>query len=499
MEPTRVDGYMTKMLHDGVGAGVSKLPPYSRVDEPLLQFDTRRSEARDVHPLRGLDLFGPYSTWSLPGFTPAVRIATVGPEGGASQVRELLNSLVRRHSPNDRTDYVPEYRGFESLFKAKLSSAEHDAAHIRWPNSLDELATVGAPHERVTEAIAHAVSQLTSVRGSFDVAVVHLPDSWSPGLRQIGFDAHDQLKAVAAQAGIPTQVVNDRTFHFNLTASRSWRLGLALYAKAGGIPWKLAKLPGVPDGTAYIGLAYALRGDPSDARFVTCCSQVFDSDGGGMQFVAYDAADPIDGTEEARRNPYLSRADMRAVLARSMRTYQARNGGTLPNRVVLHKTTPFRNDELDGVEDALSAVKEIECLEITTSVAWRAVWLDQGRTAAQRSQPDRWPVPRGTLVHMSGTSALLWGAGNTRGVSIKGNFYQGGKSIPRPIMLTRHAGMGPMELASLEAMALTKMDWNNDALYDPIPVTLQYSKVLARTIANVPGLPRSVYPYRLFM
>jgi hypothetical protein len=43
------------------------------------------------------------------------------------------------------------------------------------------------------------------------------------------------------------------------------------------------------------------------------------------------------------------------------------------------------------------------------------------------------------------------------------------------------------------------MDWNNDALYDPVPVTIRYSQRLARTIANVPELPGSTYPYRLFM
>lgn len=44
-----------------------------------------------------------------------------------------------------------------------------------------------------------------------------------------------------------------------------------------------------------------------------------------------------------------------------------------------------------------------------------------------------------------------------------------------------------------------KMDWNNDALYDPVPVTIRYSQRLARTIANVPDLPGHAYPYRLFM
>jgi hypothetical protein len=204
----------------------------------------------------------------------------------------------------------------------------------------------------VTAAVAQALSQVATVRSEFDVAIVHFPDSWSAGLRRTGFSAHDQLKALAALAGIPTQVVNDRVFSFEYTASRSWRLGIALYVKAGGVPWKLAALSGVPDGTAYIGLAYALRGDPKEARFVTCCSQVFDADGGGMQFVAYDANDPLEDSDQARHNPYLSRADMRAVLARSMRTYQARNGGGLPYRVVLHKTTPFREDELAGAADA---------------------------------------------------------------------------------------------------------------------------------------------------
>ena len=60
-------------------------------------------------------------------------------------------------------------------------------------------------------------------------------------------------------------------------------------------------------------------------------------------------------------------------------------------------------------------------------------------------------------------------------------------------------GRGPFELLASEAMALAKMDWNNDALYDPLPVTIMYSQRLSRTISNVPSLPAHSYPYRLFM
>ncbi len=93
----------------------------------------------------------------------------------------------------------------------------------------------------------------------------------------------------------------------------------------------------------------------------------------------------------------------------------------------------------------------------------------------------------------------MWVAGNAPTASLRGDYYQGAKSIPRPINLIRHAGTSAMELTSLEALALTKMDWNNDALYDPVPVTIRYSQRLARTIANVPELPGHAYAYRLFM
>lgn len=103
------------------------------------------------------------------------------------------------------------------------------------------------------------------------------------------------------------------------------------------------------------------------------------------------------------------------------------------------------------------------------------------------------------MVVRSGNSALVWVAGNAPLVSTSGDYYQGKKSIPKPLQLIRHAGSGPLEMIAHEALALTKMDWNNDALYDPVPVSIRYSQRLAKTIANVPDLPRHVYPYRLFM
>jgi hypothetical protein len=43
------------------------------------------------------------------------------------------------------------------------------------------------------------------------------------------------------------------------------------------------------------------------------------------------------------------------------------------------------------------------------------------------------------------------------------------------------------------------MDWNNDSLYDRLPVTLGYAKVLARTLKRMPHIAPKPYEFRYFM
>ncbi|EDM1356410.1 nuclease PIN [Salmonella enterica subsp. enterica serovar Newport] len=478
----------------------SKLPPFSLLEEPLLTFNPEDT-LLDVNPLRGIIHNGAYSGSIFPTYTPELRIATIGPVSGWKNLRQLVDTLRAKQAPRDRKQYVPEFPGFENTFNVPLVAAKIGEAHIRLPDDLLSFGVEGSPHIRLLNALRIGMQRLALARDHFDVVLVHLPDHWQSAFRGPDFDVHDTLKAIGAGYSIPTQVINDRVFTFGYKASLAWRLSIALYVKAGGIPWKLAPLKGVPENTAYIGLAYALRGDPKNSHYVTCCSQVFDADGGGMQFVAFEARDPVMDIEDARRNPFLSRNDMRAVLARSLALYQSRNGGLLPRRLVIHKTTSFKPEELEGAMDALSAVREVECVEISSNAGWRGVWLQENRNTSsqRRSEPDGYPVPRGTILQRSGNSAFVWVAGNAPRAASGGDYYQGGKSIPRPLNITRYAAVGPIEVTAFEVLALTKMDWNNDALYDPVPVTIRYSQRLAKTIANVPSLPGNAYAYRLFM
>jgi hypothetical protein len=149
------------------------------LDEPLLSFSPSDTEQVDVHPLRGLVNFGPYSKGSFGRYTSQVRIATVGPESSFKRRGDLMVSLRGSYQPSDRSEYVPPYPGFEALFRVKLEAAR-SGAHIKWPDSLNQLPGDGDPQARLFQAMDAALRRLDMVRNEFDVVLVHFPDSWAP-------------------------------------------------------------------------------------------------------------------------------------------------------------------------------------------------------------------------------------------------------------------------------------------------------------------------------
>ena len=475
----------------------TQLHGYSRLPEPRLAFDPSDISQQAVSPLLGLLRYGPYSSRIL-GPDDTIRVAILATQDDLEPVKGQLNELVHPQKVHERDKYLPPWPGFREVFRTKLGPAD-STAQIGLPADLDDrLAKSDRPHLVLSAALADGLRKLSTLRDRYDVVVFYLPNRYRHlfEVREEDFDLHDAVKAIGAQLGLTTQIVTDGALGYHCRASVAWRLSTALYAKAGGIPWKLdtAQAPLDPD-TAYIGISYALRaaGD-GKTTFVTCCSQVFDSDGGGMEFIAYDAGNGVD-----LRNPYLSRGDMRLVMARSLALYQDRHGGRSPRRLVIHKRNPFSDDESRGCMDAWGAASSIECLSITRA-SWRGVTMVAPKSSSDRALPG-YAVGRGTVLQLDGTSALAWIAGNAPAATLRGtdNYFQGGKGTPRPLLITRYVGAGPLDEVAGQALALSKMDWNNDQLYDGEPCTLRYADVLARTIKHIPDLASVPYDYRLFM
>lgn len=458
----------------------------SMITEPKLLFSAQHSGAVSIHPLEGLLSFGPFSQ-NLGGheFLETIRVAAIYPEGSYSVLRNLITELNSVHQPVERKNYLKPFPGFKSVFKKSLRLVDEQNC-ITLPVNIIENATL--PHILLSEALTKAIRQIHKNVLEFDVLYIYLPDLWNSGFQNLDedFDLHDYLKAITASFRIPTQIIRENSaIRYKCRCSVAWRLSIATYVKSGGIPWRLSTYD---EDTALIGLSYALKIDAitDKPQFLTCCSQVFDSDGTGLEFIAYKA----DEYSTQGDNPFLSRYEMRRVMHRSLELYLSRHPGRNLKRIIVHKTTPFKADEIEGCFDAFPNT-QVELLQVKQSTPWKAIKLDYSK------QVSNFPVNRGTFLQIASNEILLW----TQGLIKLDNwsYYKEAKGIPSPLHIVQFAGSDSWHEHCSIILGLTKMNWNHDAIYDRLPVTLGYATTLASTLKSLPKLGSRPYEFKFFM
>lgn len=465
-----------------------EFPAYQVIPEPKLTFEAF-ANAQDTHPLRGLKAFQPYSSKLHP--IKKIRVAAIHPAGTYGILQNLVRELHTVHSPKERLSYLEEYTGIEQIFHTQVELVSESTSIALTSEKIFKDGT--EPYIALSEAIGGAIREMAKRVLDYDVLVIYLPDYWSAGFEHLesGFDLHDFIKATSAMQNIASQVLREGSaIKYKCRCSVMWRLSIALYVKAGGIPWKLSS---IDQNSAFIGLSYATRLNPNTNQYdyTTCCSQVFDSDGTGLEFVAYDATEI-----EARigGNPFLSRAEMRKLMSRSLELYQRKHAGRRPERLIVHKTSHFTKNEIDGAFDAIPGNINLELLQIVQDSNWRGIhYIDK----MGEKVPDSYPLTRGSYFQIGPQEVLLWTQGNT--VLNGKNYFKEGKNIPSPIVIRRFAGDGGWDSNCQAILGLTKMNWNHDALYDRLPVTLGYAHSLATTIKRMNKLINKPYEFRYFI
>ena len=327
-----------------------------------------------------------------------------------------------------------------------------------------------------------------------DVALIYIPKEYEPLTGYVDenekFDLHDYVKAYAAQRNIATQFVREKTLESDLNCQIMWALSLAIYVKSSRIPWVVS---GINKDTAFAGIGYSINRTESSSNVVVGCSHIYSADGQGMK---YKLSKIDDCTFDRKKNPYLSE-DEAYRLGLNIKELFYKSFSEMPKRVVIHKRTPFRRDEIKGFVTSLSSagIKDIDLLEITLEDDLKCFEFTRNMDAI-----DGFPVRRGLCFPLNDNTMYLYTHGiapSVRNPSYR--YIQGGKTIPQPLKIVKHHGNGTMSQIATEILGLSKMNWNSFGLYSKLPCTIDSSNEIARIGRLLSQYEGSIYDYRYFM
>lgn len=280
-------------------------------------------------------------------------------------------------------------------------------------------------------------------------------------------DFHNLLKAKALPLGIPLQLIRPSTYdesklsrsrhglgkvqRIQDEATRAWNFHTALYYKAGGVPWRLLREPSDLS-ACYTGISFYMSLDSS--TMLTSSAQVFNERGEGV-IVRGGAA----SISKEDRQPHLSAEAAYSLLSQALKAYKAEHY-TSPARVVLHKTSTYSPDELEGFTKAIEE-RDIHSMDL----------LSVHRSFTRLFRNGSYSPLRGTFLSLSADTHVLCTKGSV-------DFFATCPVLYVPMTLEircERVDQTPRFLAE-EIFALTKMSWNNTQFDRFYPVTVRVAR-----------------------
>lgn len=462
--------------------------------EPHLEFGDKHH-----HPDPRLGLFeaGPLQ---VPA-GDAVKIAVVGSSKTIEDAKAFFMDAASgfRGKSEKHPNLHPDFPGLgnQNPFRCKFEISDGATAAISQAK-IDRIRK--EPHhgqavEMAVDEIVQELQTLDESRHRPHVAIVALPISlieriWNakidaPGTVEKedsgGSDAPDfrgMLKAKAMGLSFPIQIVWEDVFDEDVKipykikaskerkiqdqAGRTWNLLTTLYYKGTGrIPWR--KMPQDGEFTAcYIGISFYR--EVGGQQLFTSAAQMFDERGRGFILKGKRAQ-----TESRGRHPYMTKEDARQLIADALLAYKNHHKN-YPARVVVLKTSRFRQDEADGIFEAMSeAGAELRDL----------VWVQESSTF-KILRDGNYPVMRGTFVELDG-KGLLYTTGSMPYYGTYPGLYD-----PRPLLLCPYTG-GDSTIAQIaqEILALTKVNWNSTQMNQKLPIPIRAARAVGEVLKYV--------------
>ncbi len=282
------------------------------------------------------------------------------------------------------------------------------------------------------------------------------------------FDFHNAIKVIAYKHGaMVTQIIQPETMSFKSVGTSSedpatiaWNISVATYYKATGIPWKLSELE---DTTCYIGLSFYKELNGSDFNMRASMAHVYLKTGESQVI----RGKPFRWDDNMGKTPSLTASLAKEIIDDVLSLYKRQRAGSLPKRVVIHKTSPFTADEIGGFNESLKGVELADYIHI-----------NEKNTVRLFPKSEEYPAIRGTLVYDK-MKLLLY----TTGYVPLLDTYKGA-SIPAPLILDAYRLDSQPEQVAKDVLALTKLDWNNAYFNTRLPVTISVSRKVSSVLSE---------------
>jgi hypothetical protein len=467
------------------------------LSEPRLVYSSRQGNGQvvDPHPVRGILHNRPFDyPLTARQLAPTIQLGVICPKPEATKLSTYLDALHTSLQPGKfEADYLPLFPGFEAAFGLPLQ-IPRPGENLWVP--CPEISPTLNQQQGALEIGRHITTCLSALKAAAapSLTLIFIPQRWglwrSFETESERFDLHNFVKAFCVPQGISTQFLEESTLLDPLQCRIRWWLSLAFYVKSMRTPWVLESLD---PHSAFVGLGMSLdRKAEKGSHVILGCSHLYNAQGQGLQFRLSKIENPI----IRRRNAFMSVDDSRRV-GETIRQLFWEAQSRLPDRVVIHKLTPFLDEEMRGLRAGLTGVKEIDLLEICTEDALR--YLSSVPQKDGGFKEDKFPMKRGTLLRLSPDTALLWVHGVTDVVDSTKKYYQGKRRIPAPLLIKRHAGRSDLTTIGTEILGLSKMNWNSFDLYTKAPATIESSRQIARIGSLLERFGSTSYDYRLFI
>lgn len=287
------------------------------------------------------------------------------------------------------------------------------------------------------------------------------------------------LKARIMHLGKPTQLVISGSLDADAPgrqddATKAWNFCTALYYKANQtVPWKLISNLNRPS-VCYVGIGFYRSRDRKMLH--TSLAQIFDELGNGVIL----RGTPVLLKDD--RVPHLSSDQAYDLLCLALDEYNAALD-TSPARLVLHKSSNFNRDELDGFGQAakqmrVSAIDHVTILDSNLKIFRDGIY----------------PPFRGTHLELDEKTHLLY----TRG-SVEYYRTYPGKYVPQALEVrVVESDESPAQICK-EILALTKLNWNNTQFDQKYPITLGCARKVGQIMKYVPAEEQPQIRYSYYM